>query len=86
MEHERPRWRVRIRTVMLLVVIAALGVALYVEHQRRIVAEQRAQADAARALAEAQAVAEQVRAQVVQAEARLRKELDDAKKSRPRGE
>jgi hypothetical protein len=41
MEHRRPRWSVRISTLMLLVVIAALSVALFVEHQRRIAGEQR---------------------------------------------
>jgi hypothetical protein len=31
MEHERPRWRIRISTLMLLVIIAALSLALVVE-------------------------------------------------------
>jgi hypothetical protein len=46
MERDRPRSRFRISTLMLLVVVAALAAALFVERQRRIAAERRAQAEA----------------------------------------
>jgi hypothetical protein len=40
METERPRWRVRISTLMLLVIIAALAAALFVERRTRVHLEQ----------------------------------------------
>jgi hypothetical protein len=92
MDRERPRWSVRISTLMLLVVIAALATALVVEPRRRLAAEaekMRAENEARLAAAEAYAarvVAEHARAQAEQAEAQLRKAIDDAKGSGRRGE
>ena len=45
MERDRPRWRIRISTLMLLVIIAALASALVVERWKRTVEAQRALAD-----------------------------------------
>jgi hypothetical protein len=77
MENQRPRWRIRIRTLVLLVVIA--GVASYIvadqwrraEDARRLAAEQvRAVAEAQQAQARAvQAIAEAERAQAATARA-----------------
>jgi hypothetical protein len=84
MERERPRWRIRISTLMLLVIIAALAAALVVEHRKRVLSEQlaaaneqKARAEAERALAEAQLARDQAR----QSEARFRKLVDGAKGS-----
>jgi type II secretory pathway pseudopilin PulG len=76
MERDRPRWRIRISTLMLLVIIAALASALVVERWKRTVEEQRALAVAERALAEA------LRAEA-QAVAQARKAGDEAKGSVP---
>jgi hypothetical protein len=92
MERERPRWRVRISTLMLLAAIAALATDLAVGPGRRRVAEaetMRAENEARRAAAEAYAfrvAAEQARQQAEQARAQPRKALDDAKGSGRRGE
>jgi hypothetical protein len=92
MDRERPRWRMRIRTVMLLVAITALAATLVVEPRRRLAAEahkMRAENEARLAAAEAyaaQVAAEHARAQVEQAEAQRRKALDDAKGSGRRSE
>ena len=82
MEHDRPRWRVRIRTLMFLVIITALAAALVVERTKRLAAERQAAADALRAAAEAnRAVAE-----AALAEAERRNALDQAKGSGRPGE
>jgi cell division protein FtsL len=89
MDPERPRWRIRISTLMFLVVIAALGAALFVEHTKRLAAEQRAAEQLQRAEEvgrAALAVADQARAQAERVEARHRKELEEAKNSGRRGE
>jgi len=86
-DHQRPRWRFRISTVMLLVIIVALSLALVVEHRERVLSEQRALASEQRARAEAQqalAEAQLARDQAHQAEVRLRKALDEAASSVPR--
>jgi hypothetical protein len=56
MEHDRPRWRIRLSTLMPLVIIAALSLTLVYERRRRDVAlldalraSQRLQAQALRA-------------------------------------
>jgi hypothetical protein len=86
----------RISTLMLLVIIAALAAALEVEHTRRLEQAQLAEARMATALAEARQGAAQVRVAVAEAEqaraaqageeARLRKELDAANGTRRRGD
>ena len=84
MERDRPRWRIRISTLMLLVVIAALAVHLVVEPRRWLAAE----AEKMRAENEARltaAEAERARA-LADEEARRRKRFDDAKGSSPKGE
>jgi hypothetical protein len=50
MDRDRPRWRFRISTLMLLVFIAALAAALFVEHRDRVRSEQRAVASQNRAI------------------------------------
>jgi hypothetical protein len=97
MDHERPTWRIRIRTLIFLVIITALGAALVVEHTKRGEAERLAQvrlaeaeAEARRAAAEAQAaLAEaqqaQAQAETARVEAQLRKALEEAKDSGRRG-
>jgi hypothetical protein len=88
MEREPQRWRFRISTLMLLVVIAALATALFVEHTKRLAAERRAAGEAMRAAVRAredQAVAEHGRAQAARVEAQLRKALEDAKAAGSRG-
>jgi hypothetical protein len=87
MEHDRRGWRFRISTLMLQVIIAALALALVVEHNKRVLSEQRAlaneqeaRAEAQRALAEAQLARDQAR----QFEAQFHKILDEAKGSIPR--
>jgi hypothetical protein len=67
---------------MLLILVAALSLALFVEHQLRIAAERRAHAEAARArmrALEAYAVAERTAAE-------LRWATEKAKESGPRRE
>lgn len=84
MERDRPRWRIRISTLMLLVIIAALASALIVERWQRTVEAQRALADARRAEGDARrALAQSLRAEA-QAVARDRKDGDEAKGSRAR--
>ena len=79
MEHERPRWRIRISTLMLPVVIAALASALVADRWKRLETAQRAETAARWAVQEAE------RAQALAAEeAQLRAELDEAKRSVPR--
>jgi hypothetical protein len=65
---------------MLLVIIVALSLALVVEHRRRVLSEQRARVETQQALAEALLARNYAR----QAEARLRKALDEAASSVPR--
>jgi hypothetical protein len=75
MKHDRPRWRLRISTLMLLVIIAALASALVVERWKRVGSERRALAEAQRAEAEARlalARALRARAQVAQAKAQAK--------------
>jgi hypothetical protein len=66
MEHDRPRWRFRISTLMLLVVILALVLNLVVDRWKRLQKEQQLAASLQQALAQA----EQVRALAVQAQER----------------
>jgi hypothetical protein len=64
MEHDPPRWRIRISTLMLLVIIAALSLALIVERWKKHLDEQRSIASLERANAltrQAQAGAQPVR-------------------------
>jgi hypothetical protein len=83
MEREGPRWRIRISTLMLLVIIAALASALVAERWNRTVEAQRALAHARTAEAAARrALAQSVRAQA-QAVAQARKAGDEAKGSVP---
>jgi hypothetical protein len=67
MEHDRPRWRFRISTLMLVVIILALASALFVERLNRQQEERRRMAELERVLAEA----EQARASAAQAQARF---------------
>jgi hypothetical protein len=74
MERDRPRWRIRISTLMLLVIIAALASALVVERwkgtaeaQRALVYARRAEAEARRALAQAEQAQVQAVAQAQKA-------------------
>jgi len=55
MEHDRPRWRIRISTLMLLIIIAALAMALVSERWNRAVEARRLAAEADRAAAAANA-------------------------------
>ena len=56
MEHDRPRWRIRISTLMLLIIIAALAMTLVSERWKRAVEARRVEEAALdRALAEANA-------------------------------
>ena len=55
MEHDRPRRRIRISTLMLLIIIAALAMALVSERWIRAVEARRLAAEADRAVAEANA-------------------------------
>jgi sensor histidine kinase regulating citrate/malate metabolism len=89
MEPERPRERVGISTLMLLVVIAAMAAALVVRQMKWQEAERTAPSavNGARLVAqEARLAAEQARAQAAQAQAELRKALDEAKGGGRRGE
>jgi hypothetical protein len=86
MEHQRPRWRFRISTLMLLVVIAALASALVIEHRKRQLSEELALANEQMARAEAQralAIAQQARDEARQAEAQLREARSEADGSIP---
>jgi hypothetical protein len=80
MERDRPRWRIRISTLMLLVIIAALASALVVERWKQTVEAQRALADARRAEAVARRALAQSQAQA-QAAAQARQAGDEAKGS-----
>jgi uncharacterized membrane protein YqiK len=93
MDHERPRWGVRINAMILLVVIAALATALVVEQMKRAEAKRLAEARLAAAVAEAQRGAADARAEAkradaegMQVEVRFRKPIDDAKGSGRRRE
>jgi hypothetical protein len=66
MERDRPRWRFRISTLMLLVVILALVSTLVVDRWKRLQNEQQLAASLQQALAQA----EQARALAVQAQER----------------
>jgi hypothetical protein len=79
MEPLRPRWRLRISTLMLLIVILGLSLALVMEHQRRQVSEERA----VKRLEAANIRAVTAYTQVRRAEAALRKALDEGKSSNP---
>jgi hypothetical protein len=82
MEHERARWRIPIRALMLLALIAALAAAFLVDRTKRLAAERQAAAEALRAAAEAnRAVAE-----AALAEAERRTAPDEAKGSGRLGE
>ena len=84
MENDRPRWRIRLSTLMLLIIIAALSLVLIMERQARLASEQRAVASERMAVMRAQealARAQIAQARAVQAEAQLRKATDDAKAS-----
>jgi hypothetical protein len=80
MEHDRPRWRFRISTLMLLVVIVALSLALVAERRKRWLAEERALVNEQMAREEAA----RARALVQQAQAQLVKLQEDAKGAIPR--
>jgi predicted Holliday junction resolvase-like endonuclease len=93
MEQDRPRWRIRIGTLMLLVIILALVLALIVERGRKAQEMRRlelAQTEALRAEAEARRLmqrAMEARARALErvglAEAVLRSSsISDARKSR----
>ena len=83
MERDRPRWRIRISTLMLLVIIAALASALVVERWKRTVEAQQALVVAEMAEAEArQALAQSLRAQA-QAVAQAQEAGDEAQGSVP---
>ena len=66
MERDRPRWRFRISTLMLLVVILGLVLTLVVDRWKRLQNEQQLAASLQQALGQA----EQVRALAVQAQER----------------
>jgi hypothetical protein len=71
---------------MLLVIIAALALALVIEHRKRQLSEELALANEQMARAEAQralAVAQQARDEARQAQAQLREARDEAKGSIP---
>ena len=55
MAHDRPRWRFRLSTLMLLVVIAALATYIVVERWQRAQEARRLAAEAERAFQQAQA-------------------------------
>jgi hypothetical protein len=89
MECDHPRWRVRIGTLMLLVVIAALAAALFVEHTKRLAAERRAAAEAGLARAQAEEATARVqfdRARAERAQILVREALEEAKAAGRRGE
>ena len=52
MEHDGPRWRIRLSTLMLLVVIAALATYIFVERWQRVQEARRLDAERHRAAAE----------------------------------
>jgi hypothetical protein len=66
MEHDRPRWRFRNSTLMLLVVILAFVLNLVVDRWKRLQKEQQLEASLQQAVGQA----EQVRALAVQAQER----------------
>jgi hypothetical protein len=66
MEHDRPRWRFRISTLMFLVVILALVLTLVFDRWKKQEKEQQLAASLQQALGQA----EQVRALAVQAQER----------------
>lgn len=73
MEHQHPRWRIRISTLMLLVIITALSFALIIERGKREQAEYRLRTSAAVARTQAQEAvgrAELARLQAEKARAR----------------
>jgi hypothetical protein len=89
MEHERPRWRNRLSTLMLLVIIAALASALVADRWKRLESSHRAAMEARRAVVEARqaiAAAQQERAQAARAATQAPRAPDDAKGSGGRGE
>ena len=71
MGHDRPRWRIRLSTLMLLVVIAALATYIVVERWQRV-------QEARRLAAEAQAEAQRVVAALQQSEAQARRASSSA--------
>jgi hypothetical protein len=86
MANDRPYWRFRISSLMLLIIIAALTLALFVEHRKLVLSEQLALANERRAREEAQrarAYAQRALAQLRQAEAQARNAVDEAKGSIP---
>jgi hypothetical protein len=70
MEHDRPRLRIRLSTLMLLVVIAALATYIIVERWQRV--------QEARRLAEAKWALRQAQAQVQRAQAQARRASSSA--------
>jgi len=79
MEQQRPPWRFRISTLMLLVVILGLTLALVMERQKRQVSE----AMAVKRLEAANIQAVTAWTQAKKAEAALRKALDEVKSPKP---
>ena len=55
MEHDRPRWRIRLSTLMLLVIIAALSLTLVYERAMRERERRRTEAALREAMQQAQA-------------------------------
>jgi hypothetical protein len=76
MEHERPRWRFRISTLMLLIIIVGLSIALVTEQRRRVLSVELARAN--QELAAARAL------QAGWDEALVRRAQDETKGSIPR--
>jgi type VI protein secretion system component VasK len=77
MDHQRPGWRIRISTLMLLVIIAAVFLTLAVERWKWRREEQRLIASQERALAQAQ----QAEARAQQAQVQARKAIVRARDS-----
>jgi len=73
MGHDRPRWRFRLSTLMLLVVIAALATYIVVERWQRVQEARRLAAEAQRAAAAFQQEAQRAAAAFQQAEAQARR-------------
>jgi hypothetical protein len=89
MERERPRWRIRLSTLMLLVIIAALVSALVADRWKRSESAHRAEMEARRAVVEARqaiAAAQQERARAARAATQAPGAPDGAKGSGGRGE
>jgi F0F1-type ATP synthase membrane subunit b/b' len=81
MARERPSWQFRLRTLILLVIIAGLALALVTERFNRAVEAQRREARVQQALAEAQALAAQARlaeAEAAAGDAALREPQDQS--------